>query len=225
LLETSQTAAVPERLNQRYSVLVNNNRDLIAGKRILDLASHDGRWSLAALDAGATHVTGIEARPHLVENARDNCLAYAIDPARFHFIQGDVFDVLRNQVFEKIDTVFCFGFFYHVAHHVELIALIDRLSPKAVIVDTAISPADGCSMDWIHEDVANEPNIASDRHTRKGRGLVGIPTRAAVALLWSHFGYDVSELDWGPYLKESAAAGIDDYLANKRASFRAIGVA
>jgi hypothetical protein len=222
LLQTSQTAVVPERLNHRYSVLIDNNRDLIAGRRILDLASHDGRWSLAALGVGATHVTGIETRAHLVENARANCLAYGVDPCRFRFVQGDVFDVLRDRVAEHIDTVFCLGFFYHVARHVELIALIDRLNPKAVILDTAISPAEGCSMDWIQEAVTDEPNAGPDPLTRNGQGLVGVPTRAAVHLLWSHFGYNVSELDWTPYLKENAAVGIDDYLVNKRASFRAI---
>src|SRR5262249_52560988 len=86
LLETSKTGLVPERLNKRYRVLIDNNRDLIVGKRILDLASHDGRWSLAALDLQAAHVTGIEARAHLVENAQANCLAYGIDRGRFRFI-------------------------------------------------------------------------------------------------------------------------------------------
>jgi predicted nicotinamide N-methyase len=32
------------------------NRALIHGRRVLDLASHDGCWMLAALDVGARHV-------------------------------------------------------------------------------------------------------------------------------------------------------------------------
>jgi 2-polyprenyl-3-methyl-5-hydroxy-6-metoxy-1,4-benzoquinol methylase len=221
LLHTSKTGLVPERLNKRYIVLLKNNRHLIAGKRILDLASHDGRWSLAALDLGAAHVTGIEARAHLVENAHANCLAYRVDRHRFHFIQGEVFNTLRNSVLQQIDTVFCFGFFYHIAHHAELIASIDRLNPQAVIIDTAISPDTDCSMAWIREKVDEEPNAVADVYTRGGYALVGYPTRSAVDLLWSHFGYQVSELDWKPCF-EDGLVGVDDYFFNKRASFLAI---
>jgi hypothetical protein len=131
--------------------------------------------------------------------------------------------VLRSQAIQEIDTVFCFGILDHVAHHVELISLIDRLKPNAIIVDTAISPADGCSMDWIHEVVEDEWNAAPDGYSRNGKGLVGVPTREAVKFLVGHFGYDVSDLDWGPYLQEHPA-GHEDYLSNKRASFLAIRV-
>ena len=221
LLHTSQTGLVPERLNKRFTLLIDNNRDHIAGKRILDLAGHDGRWSLAALDVGAAHVTGIEARGHLVDNARANCLAYGMDRGRFHFIHGDVLDVLQTHAFEKIDTVFCFGFFYHVARHVELIALIDRLAPKAVILDTGISPDAGCSMEWIQEKVEEEPNAAPDRFTRQGCALVGYPTRKAVDLLWGHFGYQIAEIEWRSHLDKDAV-GMDDYRFDRRASFLAV---
>jgi hypothetical protein len=217
LLQTSQTGLVPERLDKRFTILVENYRDLIAGRRILDLASHDGRWSLAALDVGAAHVTGIEARPHLVENARDNCQAYGFDSRRHEFVLGNVFDVLQNRTFERIDTVFCFGFFYHVARHVEL---IDRLRPKAVILDTGISPGSGCSMEWIREKVDEEPNAAGDRLARAGWALVGYPTRKVIELMWGHFGYKIVELEWKSQLE--GVPGMDDYRFDKRASFLAL---
>src|SRR5579863_7632854 len=69
---TSDTAAAPDRLNQRYRALIQSNAGIISGRRVLDIASHDGRWSLAAHKASAEHVLGIEARQHLVDAARDN---------------------------------------------------------------------------------------------------------------------------------------------------------
>lgn len=42
-----------KRLNHRYRAIIENQRDAFSNAKVLDLASHDGRWSLAALDAGA----------------------------------------------------------------------------------------------------------------------------------------------------------------------------
>ena len=63
--ETSVTDTRGRRMEYRHAALIAANRERIAGLRVLDLASHDGRWSFAALQAGATRVTGIEARPEL----------------------------------------------------------------------------------------------------------------------------------------------------------------
>src|SRR4249919_1385884 len=68
--ETSRTAASMDRLNLRYEAIFAENRDILDGARVLDIASHDGRWSLAALATGARSVVGVEARPGLVANAR-----------------------------------------------------------------------------------------------------------------------------------------------------------
>ena len=35
----------PNRLNRRFEVLIENNKELIIGKKILDIASTDGRWT------------------------------------------------------------------------------------------------------------------------------------------------------------------------------------
>jgi hypothetical protein len=57
------------RLSYRYKAIIERNQALFAGARVLDLASHDGRWSLAALDSGAASVTGIEGRQLYVSAA------------------------------------------------------------------------------------------------------------------------------------------------------------
>ena len=55
---TSQTGPAPNRLNQRYRACIEWNEPAIRGQRVLDLASHDGRWSFAAIKAGAINAVG-----------------------------------------------------------------------------------------------------------------------------------------------------------------------
>jgi hypothetical protein len=40
---SSRTAAFPARLGLRHRAIIERNRDVLAGARVLDLASHDGR--------------------------------------------------------------------------------------------------------------------------------------------------------------------------------------
>ena len=74
------------RLNQRHRALIQSNAAVIAGRRVLDIASHDGRWSLAASMAGAEYVLGIEARQHLAEAARDNMREYGVPAGKVEFV-------------------------------------------------------------------------------------------------------------------------------------------
>src|SRR5205814_1234121 len=98
--ETSQTTPYRGRLNLRYEAIFAENRDVFDGATVLDIASHDGRFSLAALACGAKSVIGIEARPDLVEHATDTLAAYGWGPDRCSFLTGDVFDVFAKREFD-----------------------------------------------------------------------------------------------------------------------------
>src|SRR4051794_17029055 len=125
----SETQAGTGRLNLRHAAIIETNLDAIRGRRILDIASHDGRWSFAALMAGADHVTGIEAQPGLVASAVETMAEYEISPDRYRFIVGDVHEVINDLTPESFDTIFCFGFLYHTVHHMRLFSSIARLRP------------------------------------------------------------------------------------------------
>ena len=114
--ESSRTAAFPRRLELRHRAIIEANRDILDGARVLDLASHDGRWSFAALKAGARHVTGIEARAGLVETSNKLFAQYGIPDEDYQFVQGDMFRILRERRFE-IDVVLCLGFVYHTLRY------------------------------------------------------------------------------------------------------------
>ena len=55
--KTGQTGIRPKMLNARFHALIENNKEIIKNSTILDLASHDGRWSFAAIKNGAKKYT------------------------------------------------------------------------------------------------------------------------------------------------------------------------
>ena len=74
-IQTSETTHNAKLLNARYEGLIMANADIIRGATVLDLASHDGRWSFAALKNGASFVYGIEWKPRLVRKSNENFAA------------------------------------------------------------------------------------------------------------------------------------------------------
>jgi hypothetical protein len=116
-------------------MLLTRNQELIKGKRILDLASHDGRFSYACLKLGATHVTGVEGREYLVRSAIDNLSSLGCVRDSFNFIQDEVFEYLATVNPKEFDTILCFGFFDHTIRQIELVAEIQRIQPNHCILD------------------------------------------------------------------------------------------
>jgi hypothetical protein len=184
--QTSDTGAKPDRLNQRHRALIASNQEVLRGKSVLDIASHDGRWSLAAGKAGAGHVLGIEAREHLVQHARANMMEYGVGGAEFR--QGDVMIELDRLEPGRFDTVLCFGFFYHTCDHMVLLRKIARLEPATLIVDTEVCPRGGTLIELREEATATEGSAAVPE-TNGSSALIGIPTRAALELMLRAIGF------------------------------------
>jgi 23S rRNA (cytosine1962-C5)-methyltransferase len=75
----------------------NNRRDLmgrVKGKRLLNLFSYTGAFSVAAAAAGASQVTSVDASPGYMEIARANFSANRLNPKRHEFVVGDCLAVL-----------------------------------------------------------------------------------------------------------------------------------
>ena len=194
---TVGTSSRGERLNERYRALISPNESIIRDKTILDLASHDGRWSFAALKAGARHVTGIEARSHFVESAIATTRDYGIGAERYQFIVGDIFDQIENVQTDTIDTVFCFGIFYHTPHHMLLLSKIARLNPKNLILDTEIDPSpDECIVRFRKEKIARDGNSLVGQPGDPLHALVGRPSRIALETMLTSFGWTFTYYDW-----------------------------
>jgi len=81
-----------------------NRRDLMpfcAGKRMLNLFSFTGAFSVMAAASGATEVTSVDASSHYQDRARTNFEINRLDPHKHQFIVGDCHKVLERFAHEK----------------------------------------------------------------------------------------------------------------------------
>lgn len=220
---TSSTAPTTARLNLRYEAIFGENRDIFANASVLDLASHDGRWSLAALATGARSVVGIEARPELVKAATENLSQYGYGQDRVRFIAGDVHEVLDREDL-KADVVLCLGFLYHTLRYNELLHGIRRASARHLIIDTfsphMMGPVPNVKV--ITEDGEEEGKAAADSLTHGRSVLVGQPNLAAIRTMLGAYGYHVERLsDWAGLLRDNPKAdNCGDYASQKRLTIR-----
>lgn len=232
---TSQTSPFPHRLNGRHEAIIARNANLLSGKRVLDIASHDGRWSFAALQAGAAHVMGIEPRQELIDNALETFNLYGVEPDRYEFRRGDIFKLIGDI---RVDVVLCLGFYYHTVRHAELLDQIERTQARLVIIDTEVTPLEDSplakpsndprlvfgnpyTIQLLRDPVDNQQMACDDSMTRDGCTLVGRPSRLAVEFMARHFGYTCSTYDWRLYFANhpEAASSMVDYNEAWRGTF------
>lgn len=222
---TSSTAPTTARLNLRYEAIFSENRDIFAGASVLDLASHDGRWSLAALASGARSVIGIEARPELVKAATENLRAYGYGEDRARFITGDVHEVLNSKHFEA-DVVLCLGFLYHTLRYNELLCGIRRTNARYLILDT-FSPYMMGPVSNVHviiERADEQGEAVADTYTHGSSVLVGCPNLAAIRTMVRAYGYQIERLsDWAGLLRDNPQTdNCRDYANERRITIRCV---
>jgi len=219
--ETSKTAPSKTRLNVRHQAIIEANRDILKGARVLDLASHDGRWSFAALKAGAAHVTGVEARPQLVDNANKTFAEYGVPTDQYEFIAGDMFRVMKRRKFD-VDVVICLGFIYHTLRYGELFRGIIKASPQHVILDTKIMEGDEPLVRLNVNLTGPQSNAARDRVSHGHKALAGWPTLSALKLMLDVYDLDVEdEYDWPALLATLPKVGaLNDYHVGNRVTLR-----
>jgi 2-polyprenyl-3-methyl-5-hydroxy-6-metoxy-1,4-benzoquinol methylase len=196
-MQTSETLSIAggadaNRLNERHRAIIEANRDVLSGARVLDLASHDGRWSYAALKAGASHVTGIEARQHLVEAANGNLMDFT---GRYDFRLGDVFSEIDHLNRSTIDVVMCLGFLYHVADHMLLLTKIAKLRPRHIILDTSVT-ADARPVVLLNKEEHERERDGAKVEDEHQSVIAGVPSLPALELMLSSFGWRPRYYDW-----------------------------
>ncbi len=175
----------------------------LAGRRVLDLGCNAGFWSLAAIDAGAEFVLGIDAREEFIEQAELVFEAKRIERARYRFERANVFDAELDGSF---DVVLCLGLIEQVAKPVELFELMRGAGAELIVIDTAVSRARSSSF---------ELGRLSDPRRVLEHEIVLIPSRQAVLDLAREFGFRAVPLA----LETSDWRGMDDYRSNRRLAF------
>jgi len=205
--DSSETGPSLQRLNARYVALIHANREHLEGARVLDLASHDGRFSFAALQNGASHVVGVELKQRLVDRALQHMDRYRVAPSRYEFVRGDISDVIEQ--LGLFDVVFCFGILYHLTDHMRLLSEIAVREPRYLILDSHTSQLDGALVE-IRDAFGGTPPA-------RGSHIEGHPTKAALESMLTSFGWTFEYFDWhGSGLADSAHQG--DYKSGKRVS-------
>jgi len=83
--------------------------ELCAGKRVLNLFSYTGAFSLYAARAGATSVTSVDLSQPAARAARSNFELNGLDPDQHEFLAEDVFEFLERtrQAGTHYDVVIC----------------------------------------------------------------------------------------------------------------------
>lgn len=176
-----------ERLSERHKYIIQENLDAFDNKSVIDIACHDGRWSFAALDAGATNVVGVEARAKLCARAKE--IASELEEENYVFMEDDAHMFMARQQAQKIqtDTVLIFGFLYHTANIPHILHSATRLAKEYIIIDTNIVTADRAIAKFHYEDSA--PKLAAF-HPDNKQVLVSVPSLAMIRMILHHEGWD-----------------------------------
>ncbi len=170
---------------------------------MLDLGCNAGFWSLQAIEAGADFVLGVDGRQMFIDQANLVFDAKGVDPGRYRFEEGNVFE---HEFGERFDIVLCLGLLDHVAKPVELFELIARVDAEIVVIDTELSRARSSFFEVSH---LYDPRSAIDYP------MVLLPTRDAVIELAQQFDFEAVPLEQNmtDYL------GLTDYLHQRRLAF------
>jgi 2-polyprenyl-3-methyl-5-hydroxy-6-metoxy-1,4-benzoquinol methylase len=123
-------------MNKCHDALIAPFAPEISGSRVLDLASHDGRWSYAFAGAGAASVVGIEGRQEMVDmfdDFPDEALKSKVELRVWNIYDGLEAATANGETY---DVVAVFGILYHLMDHFRLFLLIRKLKPKLIIVDS-----------------------------------------------------------------------------------------
>ena len=126
----------PECVNGRIGVLLDENRDTISGKSVLDIGSHIGTFAWAALQFGAKFVHGIDCEKENIVRCKDLFQGEGLDKSSYKFEVRDVLEFLKGLEENSFDTVFCFGLMYYITEPYHLLKLMARVAKETLLIDT-----------------------------------------------------------------------------------------
>jgi SAM-dependent methyltransferase len=183
-------ASSAARLRHRYDVIFSRNRELFEGARVLDLMSSSGFWSLAALDAGAAHVVGVEASPAPVEAAQKTFGEYGVNPGSYRFIKSEAPAALRSFDPKTFDVVLCHGFL-ELSDARFFFQQISRLKPKYVVLDTRIALGKGPII-RLRSRTGSETRPKADRDN----AILAVPNHELITFFCDYFQFRSRLIDW-----------------------------
>ncbi|MBT6600986.1 MAG: methyltransferase domain-containing protein [Nitrospina sp.] len=210
-----------ECINGRIDILLNNNRQSLQNKSILDVGSHTGIFSWSALQLGAKFVHGIDVEKRTVKRCMDLFLKEKISPSKYKFGTDNIINFLEKVDKKSFNTVFCFGVLYYITEPLRLIKLMARAAKETILIDTftaSYSAIQGKDASKIHPYLSDKilelplmitsptQTEKKDYHLpesfiRKGRNLslTSLPTQAMLELWFESLDLTWEKLDWSKH--------------------------
>ncbi len=213
----------PECLNSRIEILLEQNRDCIQGKRILDIGSHIGTFSYAALKLGAKFVNGIDTEADTVKRCHDLFREQKVAESDYRFEVADVTEFLKNLPDNFYDTIFCFGTLYYLDEPLSLLKQMNRVGRKAVLLDTftagyaAVQGKDSVKVFSSIQKATLDLPLMIVSLTKPGKGdyrlpksfdfrgknlsQITLPTKSLLEIWYQSIGMGFKLLDWSHYIQ------------------------
>jgi Methyltransferase domain len=200
------------RLQRQFELIFAANRDAFRDARVLDLMSSTGFWSLAALDAGARHVVGVESAIGQIEAARKAFSECGVDAKSYRFMNSEPQAAFRSFEPRAFDIVLCHGYLEQTDPRA-FFAQLARLDVKRAILDTRISLGKGPIV-RARQRPADELNGKTSRYS----SILSVPNHELITFFCDYFkfrwrliiGKEVVLSDW---------TGLNDYKQDQRRTY------
>jgi SAM-dependent methyltransferase len=216
-IEFDRTDKGSARLQERHKRIIDANLDAIVAKRVLDLASNNGRWSYAAVAAGAASVTGVEGRREKVAEAEAIFESVKADK-KYKFHVDDMFDWLAANRSEPVDTILCLGVFYHIMDHYRLMTLMSRTSASTLIIDSGFVRSFRNSVHVQTEDPRVHPNALPKFQGQKAEFAGFVSLGLMIQMAWN-LGFNCRPVLWAPG-EIANRQSVHDYIMGARYTLR-----
>ena len=212
-----------ECLNGRVDTLLARQADAIRDCQVLDLASHMGTLSYAALQLGARKVHGIDTEETMISKGEDLFRRMQVAPDSYCFEVKDVFEYLEGCEPDSFDTVLCFGLLYYVTEPLRLLKLMTRVARKCILLDTftaryaALQGKDAHQYyPHLKDETFDSPILLTSltqtekkdyrlpngfSHKGKTLALTTFPSRALLEIWFQVLSLDFKLLEWTDYIQ------------------------
>jgi tRNA (mo5U34)-methyltransferase len=194
-----------ERRRYIFDALLQARGGSLNGCRVLDLGCNAGFFSLAAIEAGADFVLGVDGREEYIEQANLVFEGKGVERDRYRFERANIFE---HDLSEPFDIVLCLGLLDVTSKPVSLFERMTRTGAEMIVIDSGLARVPLRSA-FFEVSRLIEPKNAIDHD------MVLVPTRQAVVELAEQFGFQIVPLA----LNIADYRGMDDYRDQHRLAF------
>ncbi len=151
--------------------------------RCLDLACHQGWFTMQTALRGTSDITGLDIRKEHIEKA--NLIKDISGLKNISFMEENLYNIKANE-YGKFDIVFFLGILYHIDSPLEALRIVRSLTKNICVIETQVArsaPELECA--WGSNPVLFKgPGIAlvesDEAHAEGGRAITMVPTLDAL---------------------------------------------